>query len=291
MTVQSYPAPAKLNLMLRVVGRRPDGYHLLQTVFRFLDHGDEVRIAVRGDGAIRRITPLNGIAEDDDLSLRAARALKAETGSALGADIEVVKRLPVGGGLGGGSSDAATVLLALNDLWATRLSRARLQALGLTLGADVPVFVFGESAFAQGIGEIFEPLPLPPAWYVVLTPPTAVPTRPIFDHPDLKRDSKPIKIQGFSAGGGRNIDDIGSVAVNDLEPLVCRLYPEVARHLDWLKQHAPALMTGTGASVFAAFDTEEAAHEVMARAPVDMQGFVARGLDRHPLRGLAERGG
>jgi 4-diphosphocytidyl-2-C-methyl-D-erythritol kinase len=288
VTVQSYPAPAKLNLMLRVVGRRPDGYHLLQTVLRFLDYGDEVRIAVRGDGAIRRVAPLNGIVEDDDLSLRAARALKAETGSALGADIEVVKRLPVGGGLGGGSSDAATVLLALNHLWATRLSRARLQALGLTLGADVPFFVFGESAFAQGVGEIVEPLPLPPAWYVVLTPPVAVPTRPIFDHPDLKRDSKPIKIQGFSAGGG--LRNIGDLAENDLEPLVCRLYPEVARHLDWLKQHAPALMTGTGASVFAAFDTEQAAREVMARAPADMQGFVARGLDRHPLQELADRG-
>lgn len=291
MTVQSYPAPAKLNLMLRVVGRRADGYHLLQTVYRFLDYGDEVRIAVRADGAIRRVAPLNGIAEDEDLSVRAARALKAQTGTALGADIEVVKRLPVGGGLGGGSSDAATVLLALNHLWATGLSRARLQVLGLTLGADVPVFVFGESAFGQGIGETLEPLPLAPAWYVVLTPPVAVPTRPIFDHPDLKRDSKPIKIQGFSAGGGvRDIGNTGDLAENDLEPLVCRLYPEVARHLDWLRQHAPALMTGTGASVFAAFDTEQAAREVMAGVPADMKGFVARGLDRHPLQELADRG-
>lgn len=286
MTVQSFPAPAKLNLMLRVVGRRADGYHLLQTIFRFLDYGDEVRIAVRRDGAIRRVAPLNGIAEDDDLSVRAARALKAHTGTALGADIEVVKRLPVGGGLGGGSSDAATVLVALNHLWATGLSRARLQALGIALGADVPVFVFGESAFGQGIGDVLEPLSLAPAWYVVLTPPVAVPTRPIFDHPDLKRDSKPIKIQGFSAGGGV----AGSAAVNDLEPLVCRLYPEVARHLDWLKQHAPALMTGTGASVFAAFSTEQAARDVMAQVPADMQGFVARGLDRHPLRELADGG-
>ena len=289
MTLQSYPAPAKLNLMLRVVGRRADGYHLLQTVFRFLDYGDDVRIAVRSDGAIRRLTPLPGITKEDDLAVRAARALKADTGTALGADIEVVKRLPVGGGLGGGSSDAATVLLALNHLWATGLSRAQLQTLGLTLGADVPAFIFGESAFAQGIGEALEPLPLAPAWYVVLTPPVAVPTRPIFDHPDLKRDSKPIKIQGFSAGGGGG-RNIGSSAANDLEPLVCRLYPEVARHLDWLKQHAPALMSGTGASVFAAFDTEQAARAVMARVPADMQGFVARGLDRHPLRELADRG-
>jgi 4-diphosphocytidyl-2-C-methyl-D-erythritol kinase len=278
VTPQRFPAPAKLNLMLRVVGRRADGYHLLQTVLRFLDYGDEVRIAVRPDGAIRRVAPLAGIAEDDDLSVRAARALKAHTGSALGADIEVVKRVPLGAGLGGGSSDAATVLLALNRLWGSGLARAELQALGLTLGADVPVFIFGQSAFAQGIGEVLEPIELAPAWYVVLTPPVAVPTARIFAHPGLKRDSKPIKIQRFSVG----------TAENDLEALVCRLYPEVARHLDWLRPHAPALMTGTGAAVFAAFETEAAAREVLSRLPAGMQGFAARGLDTHPLRELAD---
>ena len=274
----SYPAPAKLNLMLRVVGRRADGYHLLQTIFRFLDYGDEVRIAVRGDGVIRRVAPLAGIAEADDLTMRAAHALKAKARSALGADIEIVKRLPLGGGLGGGSSDAATVLLALNKLWGCGLGRTQLQALGRTLGADVPVFIFGESALGEGIGDVLEPLALPAAWYVVLTPPVAVPTAPIFAHPGLKRDSKPIKIQRFSVG----------TAVNDLEAVVCRLYPEVARHLDWLRQHGPALMTGSGASVFAAFDTERAAREVFSRVPADMQGFVARGLDAHPLRGLTD---
>lgn len=275
-----FPAPAKLNLMLRVVGRRADGYHLLQTVFRFLDYGDEVRIAVRGDGLIRRVTALADVAEADDLTVRAAHALKERTGSALGADIEVVKRLPLGGGLGGGSSDAATTLIALNHLWGTGLARDALQALGLTLGADVPVFVFGESAFGQGIGEALEPLALPPAWYVVLTPAVAVPTARIFGHPDLKRDSKPIKIQRFSARS----------AGNDLETLVCRLYPEVARHLEWLKQHGPAFMTGSGAAVFAAFESEAAAREVMSRVPAGMQGFAARGLDAHPLRELTRRG-
>jgi len=285
VSAQRFFAPAKLNLMLRVVGRRPDGYHLLETVFRFLDYGDEVRLTVRGDGAIRRIRPLAGVSEDDDLTVRAARLLQKTTRSSHGADIEVDKRLPLGGGLGGGSSDAATVLLALNHLWGTGLTRVALRALGLELGADVPVFVFGESAFAQGIGEDLAPLPLPPAWYVVLTPQVSVPTVRIFSHPDLNRDSKPIKIQGFSVGGSAN--GLRKYGANDLEDLVCRLYPEVARHLEWLRQHGPALMTGSGASVFASFDSERAAREVMAQVPADMKGFVARGLDQHPLRALA----
>ena len=267
--------------MLRVTGRRADGYHLLQTIFRFIDHADEVRLAVRADGAIVRTRPLPGIAEDDDLTVRAAHALKRATGTPLGADIEVVKRIPTGAGLGGGSSDAATVLLALNRLWRTGLTRDALQALGLELGADVPVFVFGENALGEGIGERLEPLALPPAWYVVLTPPVAVPTAAVFAHPELKRDSKPIRIQGFSAGASLD------AAVNDLESLVCRLYPEVARHLAWLRQHALALMTGSGAAVFAAFETERAARDVYAQLPPTLRGFVARGLDRHPLHGLA----
>lgn len=274
-----FAAPAKLNLMLRVVGRRADGYHLLQTVFRFLDYGDEVTLEVRRDGALRRVTPLPGVAETDDLALRAARALQTATGTTLGADIGVVKRLPMGGGLGGGSSDAATVLLALNHLWGTGLDRAALQRLGLALGADVPVFVFGENAFAEGVGEALSPLALPPAWYVVLVPVVQVPTAQIFAHPELKRDSKPIKIAGFSA-----IADVS----NDLEGVVCGLYPEVSRHLEWLRRQAPAArMTGSGACVFAAFDDECGARAVFDRLPPDMRGFVARGLDRHPLRDLA----
>ena len=280
--MQAFPAPAKLNLMLRVTGRRADGYHLLQTVFRFVDYADEVRLAVRVDGAIVRTRPLAGVAEDDDLTVRAARALKAATGTPLGADIEVVKRIPSGAGLGGGSSDAATVLLALNHLWGTGLTRAALQALGLELGADVPVFVFGDSALGEGVGERLAPLALAPAWYVVLTPPVAVSTAAVFAHPELKRDSKPIRIQGFSAGASLD------AAANDMQALVCRLYPEVARHLEWLGQHAPALMTGSGSSVFAAFESERAARKVFDQRPPAMQGFVARGLDRHPLHGLPD---
>ena len=279
---RTFPAPAKLNLMLRVVGRREDGYHLLQTVFRFIDYGDEVRLRVRADGGIRRVRDLPGVPEDDDLTVRAARLLKKATGSSLGAEIELEKRLPMGAGLGGGSSDAATVLLALNALWETGLTRAQLQALGVTLGADVPVFIFGENAAGEGIGERLTPLALPPAWYLVLTPPVEVATQAVFSHPDLKRDSKVIKIQGFSA------DALPSHATNDLQDLVCRLYPEVARHLEWLSSQASALMTGSGAAVFASFDSEHAARGVYARLPPTMRGFVARGLDRHPLWGLAE---
>lgn len=272
-----FPAPAKLNLMLRVTGRRADGYHLLQTVFRFIDHGDTVRLRVRADGVLSRTLPLPGVPEADDLTLRAARALRAATGTSLGADIQVEKRLPMGGGLGGGSSDAATVLLALNHLWQTGLSRKRLQELALPLGADVPVFVYGRSAIAEGVGEVLAPLSLPPAWYLVLVPPVAVSTAAVFQDPELKRNSEKIKIQGFSVPGG-----------NDLEPVVCRTYPEVARHLEWLKTAGKAQMTGSGACVFAEFADETAARRALAACPGDMRGFVARGLDVHPLHGLAE---
>lgn len=273
----SFPAPAKLNLMLRVVGRRADGYHLLQTVFRFIDYGDMLTFGVRGDGVVTRVNAVPGIAADDDLSVRAARLLQRVSGTALGADITLEKRLPAGGGLGGGSSDAATTLLALNRLWRLDLPRSRLLELALQLGADVPVFVFGDNAFAEGIGERLTPIALPPAWYVVLTPPVAVATARVFSHPELKRDSKMITIQSFS------VESAG----NDLEPLVCREYPEVARHLAWLRQFAPAMMTGSGASVFAGFVTEGAAREVLARLPATMKGFVAQGLMQHPLRDLA----
>lgn len=276
-----FPAPAKLNLMLRVTGRRADGYHLLQTVFRFIDFGDTVHLRVRADGVISRVQPLPGVAEADDLTVRAARALQAATGTRLGADIRVDKRLPAGGGVGGGSSDAATTLLALNHLWDTGMSRQRLQALALPLGADVPVFVYGQSAVAEGVGEVLAPLSLPPAWYLVLVPPVAVSTAAVFRHPELKRDSEKAKIQGFSVPTG-----------NDLEPLVCRLYPEVGRHLAWLQTvgntAGGAQMTGSGACVFAAFADEATAQRALATCPPDMQGFVARGLDVHPLHGLVE---
>ena len=271
-----FPAPAKLNLMLRVTGRRADGYHLLQTVIRFIDYGDTLRFRVRDDGVIARVNDVAGVAAAEDLAVRAARLLQQASASRLGADITLEKRLPVGGGLGGGSSDAATTLIALNHLWGAGLPRARLLALALELGADVPVFVNGENALAEGIGERLTPLDLPPAWYLVLVPRVGVPTALIFADPELKRDSKTIRIQSFSV----------EQAVNDLEPVICRAYPEVARHLAWLRRAGPAWVTGSGACVFAAFATESAAREVWAQAPAGMQGFIAQGLVRHPLHDL-----
>lgn len=272
----AYPAPAKLNLMLRVTGRRADGYHLLQTVFRCIDYGDTLRFAVREDGAITRANEVAGVPEADDLTLRAARLLQRAASTRLGADIALEKRLPLGGGLGGGSSDAATTLIVLNRLWGLDLPRPRLQELALELGADVPVFVFGESALGEGIGEKLIPLALPPAWYLVLFPPVSVATARIFQDSDLKRDSNPIRIPPFS--------DVARG--NDLEPVVCRHYPEVGRHLAWLKQFGAALMTGSGACVFAEFSTEAEARSVLRQLPMTMRGVVARGLDRHPLWSL-----
>jgi 4-diphosphocytidyl-2-C-methyl-D-erythritol kinase len=283
----AYPAPAKLNLMLKVVGRRADGYHLLQTVFRFIDFGDSLRFRVRTDGVIARVNDIAGVPPESDLCVRAARLLQQVSGTALGADIHLEKRLPMGGGLGGGSSDAATTLLALNDLWKLALARLQLIDISVKLGADVPVFVFGENAFAEGIGEQLQALDLPPAWYVVLCPPVAVSTAAVFSHPDLKRNSKKVTIQGFSgAVGSRIFADAG----NDLQALVVSLYPQVAVYLRWLADHAKApgeaMMTGSGACVFAPFDSEAAAKAVLAQFPADMQGFVAQGLRQHPLRDL-----
>lgn len=274
---QSFPAPAKLNLMLRVVGRRADGYHLLQTVIRFIDCGDTLGFRIRRDGAIARVNVVPGVDAATDLAVRAAQILRQAARTPLGADIVLEKRLPLGGGLGGGSSDAATTLLALNRLWQLDLPRARLLELALELGADVPVFVFGDNALVEGIGEALEPLVVPAAWYVVLMPPVVVSTARVFAAPELKRDSKKIRIQSFSV----------DLAGNDLESLVCREYPEVARHLQWLRQFGQATMTGSGACVFAAFDSENAARAVVAQLRDGMQGFVARGLERHPLRDLA----
>ncbi len=267
------PAPAKLNLFLHIVGRRADGYHLLQTLFRFVDHADTLTFRVRTDGRIERSGDLPGLPPQQDLTVRAARLLREASATHAGVTIVLDKHLPLGGGVGGGSSDAATTLIALNRLWGLKWTRSRLQELALQLGADVPVFVFGRNAFAEGVGERLHAVELPPAWYVVLAPQLAVSTAEVFSDPDLTRDSTPIRIASFSAGAGRN----------DLEAVVCRRYPVVARHLEWLRQHAPAAMTGSGACVFAAFDSESAALDVFQRRPQGMQGFVARGLDRHPL--------
>ncbi len=278
--VNWYPAPAKLNLFLHVLGRRSDGYHDLQTVFRLIERADEVGISARSDGVIRRTNEIPGVDSQSDLCLRAARALRetavarAAGAAMLGADIALEKRLPIGGGLGGGSSDAATVLLALNRLWDLRLTRSELMALGLKLGADVPVFLFGTSALGEGVGERLAALRLPPAWYLVLTPQVSVSTKEIFSSVALTRDTKPLKIPPFLPGLGKN----------DLQPVATALYPEIAAHLDWLSKHGDARMTGSGACVFAEFGTEAEARAVEARLPGSMRGFVARGLDQHPLR-------
>lgn len=268
-----YAAPAKLNLFLHVVGRRADGYHLLQTAFRFIDHGDELGFSVRDDGVVRRVTEIAGVPAEADLCVRAARLLKRHAGSNLGADIELIKRLPIGGGLGGGSSNAATTLIVLNRLWQIGLARGQLQELALELGADVPVFVFGHNAFAEGVGERLAAIQLPPAWYLVLVPETAVSTAEIFSAPELTRNTNAITIAAFSVGQGRN----------DLEPVVCRRYPQVAHHLEWLRRYGDARMTGSGACVFCGFETEAQARQLLSELPADMRGFVARGLDRHPL--------
>jgi 4-diphosphocytidyl-2-C-methyl-D-erythritol kinase len=273
----AWPAPAKINLFLHVVGRRADGYHLLQTVFRFLDHGDSLRFTPRDDGQILLSTPIPGVPVESDLCYRAARLVQQTTGLVeCGVEIALEKRLPMGGGLGGGSSDAATVLLALNHLWGGGLSREALQALGLQLGADVPVFVFGQNAFAEGVGEALRPVTLPEAWYVVLEPPVGVPTATIFGDAALCRNTPRTDSLNWWPDQGHN----------DLEPVACRHFPVVAEYLAWLQQFAPARMSGSGACVFAAFSTEQSAREVLAQRPVGMRGWVAAGLDNHPLHPL-----
>lgn len=271
-----YPAPAKLNLFLHVVGRRPDGYHLLQTAFRFVDYGDRLAFDLRADGLIRRVQGPAEVPEDTDLVVRAARLLQREAGVTSGVDIRLEKRLPFGGGVGGGSSDAATTLMVLNRLWECGFDRERLQALGLSLGADVPVFLFGKSAFAEGVGERLQAITLEPAWYVILAPAVQVSTAAVFGHPQLTRDSAPITIAAFFSSPSRN----------DLEPLVRRLHPEVNRAVEWLSAFGNARMTGSGACVFCAFATEEQALAAWARKPEEFAGFVARGLDQHPLYDL-----
>jgi len=271
------PAPAKLNLFLHVVGRRPDGYHLLQTLFRFIDLHDTLHFTLRDDGAVRRTHAVEGVAEEQDLCVRAARLLQGETGCALGVDIAVEKRIPMGGGLGGGSSDAATTLIALNRLWTLGLPRARLMQLGLRLGADVPVFVFGENAFAEGVGEELQAYSLPEAWYVVLFPPVHVPTAEIFARPELTRDTVSITMRALS---NRQFEQ---QLRNDLQPVVCGLYPEVERNLAWLGSFGKGMMTGSGACVFAGFASRSQAEAVLRQLPHGMRGVVAQGLARHPL--------
>ena len=268
--LQWFPAPGKLNLFLHVLGRRADGMHELQTVFRLIDRCDRVGIRARDDAAVR----FSGAFGEDNLCVRAARLLQGAAGIAKGADIELEKQLPVGGGLGGGSSDAATVLLVLNRFWKLNYAREGLMALGLRLGADVPVFLYGRNALGEGVGERLQGLELAPACYLVLAPQVPVSTKEIFSDASLTRGTKPLKMSPFLSGQGRN----------DLESVALRRYPEIARHLAWLKKRCPqARMTGSGACVFAEFPREEDALALHSELPASMRGFVARGLERHPL--------
>ena len=276
MKAPPWPAPAKLNLFLHIVGRRPDGYHELQTLFQFVDLCDEIHIDVRDDGEIRRIAGAPGVLPEDDLCVRAASALREATGRGLGADIRVVKRIPMGAGLGGGSSDAATCLVALNRLWGAGLTVDELAALGLSLGADVPVFVRGRAAWAEGVGErltpLYPPLSPPESNYLIIKPNVSINTRDVFIDAELTRNTPPITIHGFLASGGRN----------DCLEVVRRRYPEVARAIDWLSPFGAARLTGTGACVFVACE-EARARGAAGEMPPEWQGFSARGLNDSPL--------
>ena len=268
-----WPAPGKLNLFLHIVGRRSDGYHLLQTAFQFIDLCDELSFWHMADGVIERVGDVAGVPAGADLALRAARALAAQHRVRAGVGIELRKRLPVQGGVGGGSSDAATVLVALNRLWRLDLSVEALAALGLGLGADVPVFVRGQAAWAEGVGEQLTPADFPAPIYVLVQPDATVTTAELFQATELTRDSPVITMTGFLTAGGRN----------DFEPVVRRRYPAVAEALDWLGRVAPARLTGTGSCVYAAMPDERTARETLARLPVRWRGDVVRGLNRSPL--------
>ena len=280
-------APAKLNLFLHVLGRRADGYHLLQTLFRFIDFGDTLHFSVREDGVVQRLNALDGVAQEQDLCIRAARLLQKECACRMGVNITLEKRIPLGGGLGGGSSDAATTLLALNRLWNLRLSRTRLMQLGLSLGADVPVFVFGENALASGVGEQLQAYSVPDAWYVVLFPPVQVATAAVFAHWDAAHPQLPQRTELTPDAISLRIRGLSAALENDLQPVVCSLHPEVLQHIVWMSQFQQARMTGSGACVFAEFADAEQAQAVLDKLPSDMRGIVARGLPHHPLRDLA----
>lgn len=266
-------APAKLNLFLHINARRQNGYHELQTCFQLLDYGDQLDFEINESGSISLESSLASLSNSFNLIHRAAVLLQAKSGHSLGATIRLRKQLPLGAGLGGGSSDAATTLLALNNLWDCGLSKHELAALGLRLGADVPVFIHGHSSWAEGLGEILQPLELPERWYLVITPACEVPTAEIFSHQQLTRNTATIKISGFPFSGTRN----------DCEAVAVALYPEIGAALDWLGYYAPARMTGTGSSVFADFSGRAAAESVFRKLPDTMRGFVARGINKSPV--------
>ncbi|MGA6108033.1 4-(cytidine 5'-diphospho)-2-C-methyl-D-erythritol kinase [Pseudomonas solani] len=261
------PAPAKLNLMLHILGRRADGYHELQTLFQFLEHGDELGFTLRQDGEIHLRTEVPGVPHESNLIVRAARRLQQESGTALGADIWLDKRLPMGGGIGGGSSDAATTLLGLDHLWQTQLGEDRLAELGLALGADVPVFVRGRAAFAEGVGERLQPVTLPEPWFLVAVPQVFVSTAEVFTDPELTRNTPPINLRSLLEGGGRN----------DCQPVVEKRYPDVRNALILLNNFTAARLTGTGACVFGSFPNKDDADKVARQLPATLPNFVSRG--------------
>jgi len=273
MLSKAWPAPAKLNLFLHITGRRKDGYHQLQTLFQFLDYADSLDFTLRDDGRVVRLSTLAGVAEEDDLVVRAAKLLAAQSEASLGVGIRLNKILPMGGGLGGGSSDAATTLVALNHLWGVGLSVDQLAALALTLGADVPVFVRGSAAWAEGVGEQLTPVEIPQPWYLVIAPDCQVSTAEIFSNSQLTRNGSAITIRAFLAGQ----------TVNVCEPVVKALYPRVAAALDWLSDHGAAQLTGTGGCVFAAFENRAQAERIFSALPSGWSGFVAKGCNRSPL--------
>lgn len=278
MTQQLWPSPAKLNLFLYITGQRPNGYHDLQTLFQFLDYGDSLSFNVRTDGVIALTTPVEGVSDDQNLVVRAARLLQKHTGTPLGADIALQKQIPMGGGLGGGSSNAATVLVALNILWNCRLTDTELAELGITLGADVPVFVMGFAAFAEGIGEILQPVTPEEKWFLVVHPGVHIPTPVIFSDPELTRNTpkRPVNVL------------LNTPYANDCEPIARKRFYEVEQLLSWLLEYAPSRLTGTGACVFAEFDTETEARQVLNEIPAWSRGFVARGVNVSPLHRFRE---
>jgi 4-diphosphocytidyl-2-C-methyl-D-erythritol kinase len=285
-------APAKLNLFLHVTGRRPDGYHLLQSVFQLIDHGDTLHFDLRADDRIVRTTEVPGVPAEQDLIVRALRALQAEFQRRHGRlppgiDVAVEKRLPMGGGLGGGSSDAATALMAANHLWQAGLSTPELMALGLPLGADIPFFLFGETAFAEGVGEALQAVEGPDCWYVVIEPGVSVPTAAIFTAPDLTRSTKAITISDFSRRHDEQHGLIG-FGKNDLQDVATRLFPPVAEAVEWLSGYGAARMTGSGACVFCAFSSEQETEQVLKQVPARWKAWKARALMRHPMKSLLQ---
>lgn len=290
---QAFPAPAKINLFLHIVGQRADGYHLLQTVFCLLDFNDTIYLKPNADGKIKRINDVPGVAETSDLCIRAATLLQQHSQCKHGVEMLVEKNIPMGGGLGGGSSDAATVLLALNRLWQLHLPRQELMQLGLRLGADVPFFIFGSNAWAEGIGEELQAISLKDSYYVVLTPKAHVSTAEIFANKQLTKDTNPKIMSGFSRVANLSTSDselrnTHPEFINDLEKIVCELYPDVANCLAWLKQFGDARMSGSGASVFLEVPNLETANKICDAKPEHIRGFVAKGLNQHPLLHYAD---